>query len=77
MESAYFMAKASHVGKETALASIADSYSKLDQQDARMATDELCQDKVGQSFRIPCFTGKSVRYSKPELDVPTLQRNFE
>ena len=65
MEFVFFMAKASHVGKETALASITDSYCPLDQQDARNATAELCQDKVGQSFKIPCISGKFVRHVKP------------
>ena len=47
MEFALFIAKASHVGKETTLASIIDNVlSKLDQQDAKKVTAKLCQVKV-------------------------------
>ena len=47
------MTKASHVGRETALVSIADSMlSKLDKQDTKENNAEFCHDKVGQSFKI-------------------------
>ena len=61
------MAKASLVGKDIALDSIANNIlSKLNQQDTRKVTAKLCQDKEGQFFfKIPCFTGKSVRYARP------------
>ena len=39
--------------------------TKLDQQDVEKETAKICQDKVWQSFKIPCFTGKSVRYARP------------
>lgn len=47
------MAKAGRVGRETALVSIADSMlSKVDKQDTKENNAELCQDRVGQSFKI-------------------------
>ena len=59
------MAKASHLGKETALASIADSIlSKLDKQDVKKAPVKLCQRKVEQSFKIPYFSEMSVRCTR-------------
>ena len=55
------MAKTSHLGKETALASIDDGIlSKLDQQNSKKETAKVCQDKVGQSFKIPCFIKKKI-----------------
>ena len=48
--------------------------SKLD-QDTGMVTAKLGPNKVRQSFKIPCFTGESVRYTrvteKPRLTVRT------
>ena len=62
----FFMAKDSHLGKETALAPIVDSIlSKLNQQDTIKVTDKLGQDKVRQSFKILCFSKMSVRYTSP------------
>ena len=51
------MAKDSHLGKETALATIVDSIlSKLNQQDAIKVIAKLGQEKVRQSFKILCFS---------------------
>ena len=52
-------------GQESVLASTADSIlSKPYKQDTKERSVGLCQDKVGQPFRISCFTEKSVRYAK-------------
>lgn len=61
MEFIIFIRRASHLDKETALASVADSIlSKLDQEEKK-ATAKLWKDKVGQSFKIPA-SQKSLSY---------------
>ena len=48
------MAKASHVGKETALASLLTVTVQTKPADARKENAELCQDKVGEFVNISC-----------------------
>ena len=64
MDFVFFMAKVRHMGKETALTSIADSkLSKLDQQNAK---ESDCQTLPRQGpSKFPASQKKSVRYVRP------------